>query len=298
MQSGFFPIFVFFNSLLVCSIGCWALEFTAIAKGDLRILRLQDDIPHNAHVKYASDRQSCGVRFHVHETYMVGSSLDAKEQRILALTYAANQTFSRGPSFDIHVHEIIYNSQLSLPSSNAQDILNAARQGTNFNHEACANVWMFGVHADDNVVGVAYMRGSCDDKCHGTQHVALVTLPHGSNVYQSLVDEAWVLSHELGHLLGATHIDGNSVMNPSVVHYISSANGFGWEAQSIAEIENHILGDCPSDTCLTTSGDPISPHIGCVGSSCHHHIDGGAGLAYLGFLGLLLLIPFLWYLPY
>ncbi len=251
-----------------------AFQYGFSAQGKLRFLsRTTPSSKPSAAVNENNQRLSCGVRFFLHETYMVGKSRDAKEERIMALAYAANTTFANGPDFDIHVHEIVHNAALTLPSSNSNDIIMRAQAATSPDHKACANIWMMHVQADANVVGVAYVGGSCDDSCHGGLHVGLVTLtPYhtGTNQisYQHLVDEAWILSHELGHLVGATHIDGTSVMNPNVVHYHSAANGFFWDQASLDEISAHMLDDCPHDTCLTAHSEQIEPRAHCIGHQC------------------------------
>ena len=275
-----------------------AATFHGQAHGKLRTLRR---MPGEASTATNEDgvRLSCGVRFHLHRSFMAGHSRDAKEQRIIGLAHAANQTFAKGPDFDIHIHEIVHETGLDVGSvTNANVLLSLAEDATPFDHKACANVWMMHIVADENVVGLAYVGGSCDGACNAEQHIALVTLSptfYNARPTQHFTDEAWVLSHELGHLMGATHIQGDSVMNSAVVSYITSENGFSWHQSSLVEIENHMAGDCTLDTCLTANAEQIQPHITCTNGHCYDHHTGD-GIVYLWFLTLLIIPLLLWIL--
>lgn len=220
------------------------------------------------------ERLSCGVRFHLHTSFMAGKSRDAKEERITGLVYAANKTFAGGPDFDIHIYEIIHEASLDTGgATDANTLLTLAEDATVFDHKACANVWMMHIQADANTVGIAYVGGSCDGQCYGEYHIGLVTLSpvvYGGNTAEHFVDEAWVLSHELGHLVGASHVNGNSVMNPSIVSYTTAQNGFTWDSISLQQISQHMQGDCSEDTCLVAYSHDASPHITCADSHCHY----------------------------
>lgn len=272
--------------------------FHGKAHGKLRILQKMGTETHAATTEDGT-RLSCGVRFHLHNSFMAGKSRDAKKERIVGLVYAANQTFSKGPDFDIHIHEIVYETGLDVGSeTDANRLLTLAEDATQFDHKACANVWMMHVVADDNVVGLAYVGGSCDGACNAEQHIALVTLSptfYNARPTYHFIDEAWVLSHELGHLVGATHIQGDSVMNPGVVSYTTSENGFSWHQSSLAEIERHMAGDCTVDTCLTANAMDVQPHITCANNHCYEH-HSGDGIVYLWFLTLLIIPLLLWFL--
>ncbi len=271
-------------------------SFIGTAHGKLRVLEL---VQGERATNEQGERMSCGVRFHLHSSFMAGKSRDAKEERIRGLVYAANQTFSKGPDFDVHIHEIVHETGLSVGSTtNPYTLLALAEDATDFDHKACANVWMMHVNADSSVVGLAYVGGSCDSQCNAELHVALVTLSPVSYTGRPTAhfgDEAWVLSHELGHLVGARHITGDSVMNPGIVSYVSAENGFSWEASSLLEISNHMSADCTADTCLTANALEVAPHITCTGSHCHEHHSGN-GIMYLWFLTLLILPLLLWIL--
>ena len=279
---------------LVTAVG--GARFKGTAHGKLRVLEL---LQANRATNEQGVRMSCGVRFHLHSSFMAGKSRDAKEERIRGLVYAANQTFSKGPDFDVHVHEIVHETGLDVGSNtNAHTLLTLAEDATQFDHNACANVWMMHVVADENVVGLAYVGGSCDSQCNAELHVALVTLSpifYRGRPSAHLGDEAWVLSHELGHLVGAGHVSGDSVMNPGIVSHVAAENGFSWEASSLLEIENHMSTDCTVDTCLTANALEVTPHITCAGSHCHEH-HSGDGIMYLWFLTLLILPLLLWIL--
>jgi hypothetical protein len=287
---------VFFACALLAAAR--AATFHGQGQGRLRTLRR---ITGETHAATNEDgvRLSCGVRFHLHSSFMAGHSRDAKEERIVGLTYAANQTFAKGPDFDIHIHEIVHDTELNVGSTtNANVLLTLAEDATQFDHTACANVWMMHIVADNNIVGLAYVGGSCDGACNAEQHIALVTLSptfYNARSASHFTDEAWVLSHELGHLVGATHIEGDSVMNPGVVSYNTAENGFSWHQSSLVEIETHMAADCTLDTCLTANAEQIEPHITCTNGHCYEH-HSGDGIVYLWFLTLLIIPLLLWIL--
>jgi hypothetical protein len=235
----------------------------------------------------AVGREGCGVRFHLHGSFMAASSREAREQRVLALMLAANETFSRGGLFDMYIHEILHDAVADPVTSDSFAALRTVEAETAFDHAACANVWLMHQPFAGSVVGVAWVGGACNSVCHGTQHVAIVSVPPVGDAMQHLVDEAWVLAHELGHLVGARHVAGDTVMNPGVVQHDISAFGFPWDNRSLFEIRAHVRGDCGGDTCLTAVPEK---HTLCHGTHCHPHtgptggVVAGATLAVLFFL--------------
>ena len=268
-------VHVFLFLLYVCE-HTRATRFAASHDGPLQTLKLQGS------TAPANNREACGVRYHVHESWFSGLSNDANYQRILALTYAPNVTFASGPEFDIYVAAVDFNPSITFTSTGI-DLLVRSRDATNFSSKYCAELWIFGRILNGNVIGMAWVGGACTGACYGINHVAIVSLSseNYNSHAQHLIDEAWVLSHELGHLVNAKHVQGTTVMNANLVQYASSDEGFTWSPVNLQRIHAHMKNheqQCAAQQCLTSSAEQIPPTDILPHTTPHYHVSNNADL--------------------
>ena len=167
----------------------------------------------------------------------------------------------------------------------------------------CAVIWLTGETLENNVIGMAWVGGACN---HCGRDVVGISASEpvidGDDSFLSAVNlEAWIVGHELGHLLGADHVGhAEYLMSPSIATRNPSLDPYKIHSNSQNDILSYIQ-KCEPNTCLKM---PEEKHVlKNFGHIYHHHHTWGTTHDAIWATGVLIVIFLLiialgfWYIP-
>lgn len=156
------------------------------------------------------------------------------------------------------------------------------------NDDVCAVMWLTGRLFDDYVIGYAWVKGACS-QC-GAPIVGFAAservIDEDDGFLSAVNLEAWIVGHELGHLLGANHVgSSNYLMSPTINNRNPSVEPFSLHPNTQKDIQTY-LKSCQQDQCLSAPSKQL-PHL-----DQYYHTHHRYGTSHDAYWAFLVLIPF------
>ena len=234
----YFVLFVLAH-LFVCDARFWASE----EEGGGRALHYAVDTPAISPLEFESHLHGCGVRLYLDETYIFSQT------HIDHVFSLVNRTYATQGLPQVFIHEIV---RVSMPglSTTATEAHQAFTQASNTDG-VCAVLWLTGRLFDSNIIGLAFVGGACDCGQKKVGFVAPMRVIDAGEGFLAAVNlEAWIVGHELGHLLGADHVgSANFLMHPRLQERSPSVQPFLLH-RNTREKMNSYLDQCEDTQCL------------------------------------------------
>lgn len=264
-----------------------------------------------------TSKTGCSVRIYYDEYYRTDETHEQRLEHIKNMMEFVNMTYYQ-QLMQIYIKDVSGPVAFEdIPATGVDwngNILSEMTKNSDYN-DVCVVMWLTGRMFTEGVVGVAYLGGACS-QC-GASSVGFSSvgtmLSDSHTMYERLYIESTVVSHEIGHLMGADHWsnEGTSVMNPTISGFLDPYNLIKFSSGALQEIHNYMQV-CDDPTCLTpipTSSDndydapftlpPIendNPFVE-VQTTYRLHLIVVLGTAILlpGFSALMLLVDVTWY---
>lgn len=240
-------------------------------------------------LQYDPRTDGCGVRVYIDEAYRFSA------QHIRYVFALVNRTYVAQGLPQVWIHEIL-RERVAYTGSDG-NVLHRHLSQISKTDSVCAVMWLMGRRLDGGVIGYGYVGGACN-QC-GAPVVAFAAservIDEDDGFLTAVNLEAWIVAHELGHLLGADHVGtSHYIMSPTIPNRNPSVEPFAMHPTTKSRIEAYLAG-CNDPHCLTSPASaPPSTQINLNDLPSHTH--GTSHDAYWALFALILPFSLLWIL--